>query len=43
VSADAPGYHLDLEMDIDLTLSESVSEVERPYSANDTACDVLAW
>ena len=43
MSADAPGYRLDLEMGIDLTLSESVSEVERPYSANDIACDVRAW
>lgn len=36
------GGRLDLQVGIDLTLSGSVSGVERLYSANDTAYDVLA-
>jgi len=41
-SANALGSHLDLEVGIDLALSGSVSGVERLYSANDTAYNVLA-
>lgn len=37
------GGRLGLEAGIDLTLSGSVSGVERLYSANGTAYDVLAW
>ena len=40
--ANTLGGHLDLEVGINLTLSGSVSGVERLYSANDTAYDVLA-
>ena len=41
VSVDALWGRPDLEVGIDLTLSGSVSEVERLYSANDTTYDVL--